>query len=455
MEQPDPNAPDDASQYRHARRYAPERRRDRTAHDPDPRTPTQHDRDRILYSSAFRRLAGITQVASPTELQPVHNRLTHSLKVAQVGRNLAATLLTQIADHELIEAAGGLDPDVVEAASLAHDLGHPPFGHVAETALDELLLEHDPASGGFNGNAQSFRIITYLAVRYPEERGLNLTRATLNAVLKYPWLRHAKPGLRREKWGAYDTEESTFSWCRRQTPLLHDGRTLEATLMDWADDITYAVHDVEDFFRAGLIPLDRFATDPRESQRFLDAAMGTTGATGAEAELLVNAFGSSGVGVLGLPGPFTGRREDRAALRSWTSRLIGRYVNSSAWLNVRPGGRLFLAIDPQLQAEVRILKELTWHYVIGSPALVAQRYGQRQLIRGLFETFTNASTSARDRIIFPEFHRDELERAGSDDRAVKRIVADLISGMSESQAVAVHCRLTGQSLGSAMDAYLS
>ena len=168
---------------RYQRRYQGDR-------DDDQRDPGQRDRDRILYTSAFRRLAGITQVAAPSEPYAVHNRLTHSLEVAQIGRRLAERLLAEAEALRL--DVSNLNPDVVEAAALAHDLGHPPFGHIAEDELDHLVRVASSGNDdleGFGGNAQSFRIVTYLAVRHERFPGLNLTAATLDAILKYPWLR--------------------------------------------------------------------------------------------------------------------------------------------------------------------------------------------------------------------------------------------------------------------------
>lgn len=427
----------------------------------DPRSEFQRDRDRILYSSAFRRLSGITQVASPGELYPVHNRLTHSLKVAQVGRSLARHLLDDPSAKPLIDSAGGLDPDVVEAACLAHDLGHPPFGHVAEHELNALLVdggEHDGVSDGYDGNAQSFRIVVNLSVRYDDVPGLNLTRATLRAILKYPWFREPE-GFQHKKWGVFHTERDDFLWCRAPEFTGGNRRTIEAALMDWADDITYAVHDVEDFFRAGLIPLDRFASDARERSRFLKSALDRETSDDAFKARMEKAFLDSRLVRYGLPGPFRGSRYDRSSLRDLTSRLIGDYVTHSVSLERAGHDQVQLAIRPDIEAEVRILKELTWYYVIESPSLVAQRFGQRALIRSLFRTFCEAAgvtrdANGRDVSIFPLYFRERLEQNRYGHRGVKRIVADLISGMSEAQVVAVHQRLTGQSLGSALDMYL-
>ena len=208
-------------------------------------------------------------MAAATEGDVFHNRLTHSLKVAQLGRRMAERLLKE--HPSKIEALGGLDPDVVETGGLAHDLGHPPFGHDGEEVLCQLvdngaLDGEDGTADGFEGNAQSFRIATRLAshvdnhrdgeAELPGNSGLNLTRATLNTTLKYPWLR-GESGKQRRKWGAYRADRDRFEWAR--AGWCGKGLSLESALMDWADDVTYAVHDLEDFYRAGLIP-DRQAS---------------------------------------------------------------------------------------------------------------------------------------------------------------------------------------------------
>ena len=166
----------------------------------DQRNPFQRDRDRILYTSAFRRLAWVTQVVSSWEGEPFHNRLTHTLEVAQIGRRLAEKLSRE--QPQEAEEIGGVDSEVVEAAALAHDLGHPPFGHAAERELDELMRGAE-VPDGFEGNAQTFRVLTKLSIRSTDFPGLNLCRATLNAVLKYPWHRQTVPKRRQQKWGAY------------------------------------------------------------------------------------------------------------------------------------------------------------------------------------------------------------------------------------------------------------
>lgn len=412
----------------------------------DERTPFEKDRDRLVYSSNFQRLGRVTQVVAPNDRFLTHNRLTHSLEVAQIGRGLANSLRTRADQHDVVEAAGGIDPAVVEGAALAHDLGHPPFGHVAERELDHLLVNAG-LSDGYEGNAQSFRIVTRLGVRYPEIPGLNLTRATLNALLKYPWQRGENPD-KPTKWGAYRSEDAEFHWARELTPHAGLHVCIEAALMDWADDVAYAVHDMSDFFRAGLIPLDRLTSDERERRRFLAAEAVRTrldAAGQAEAydtfESLANTFPGSN--------PFFGTQLDRARLRSFTSSLISEYINAVS-IERSDDGMYVVAIDPIKEREVQLLKGLTWHYVINSPALTSQRFGQRSLIRALFGTLREAALSEHDVHIFPPFYRAMLDGADNEPDRL-RVVADYIASMSEGQVIEIHERLTGQSLGSGLE----
>ena len=167
-----------------------------------------------------------------------------------MARRLAEKLLrdTDAIGPRAARALGELDPDAAEAAGLAHDLGHPPFGHVAEQIL------RDTTSASFEGNPQTFRIVTNLAVRTMDSPGLMLTRRTLNGILKYPWLREIEGSdKRKSKWGAYEPDKGAFAWVRRDSQP--DEPSLTARIMDWADDVTYAVHDLQDFYQAGLVPL--------------------------------------------------------------------------------------------------------------------------------------------------------------------------------------------------------
>ena len=437
------------TESRNARRHTirPAGKRDGS----DLRSPAQKDRDRVLYTSSFRRLAQVTQVVAADTGHVFHNRLTHSLQVAQVGRRLAERL-TKVHVAELNESTG-LDPDVVEAACLGHDLGHPPFGHIAEEELNKLAGE---AIDGFEGNAQSFRILTKLSQHSPLHRGLDLTRATLAAVLKYPWLKGTnieKP----KKWGAYGTDQKDFNFALTLVGGRRE-RTIEAQLMDWADDITYSVHDLDDFFRARKIPLHLLADRRYDHERtafFEDVERRHKGEKGiwSGTEELREAFNEVIIGLFPLQQVYSGTWEERARLREFTSQLIGRYIGGTS-LKLGEAGNIEVYVDDQLLVEVAMLKELTWTYIIESPALASQQYGQRRVIAKLFEIYMDAATGQKHQSIFPPYYRRNSEASAEQD-GVRRTVIDLIAGMTEEQALAIHNRLTGVSLGSGLEDLLS
>ncbi len=274
--------------------------------DIDQRRRPRKDRDKLLYSEAWRRLAGVTQVISPgPEDAHLHTRLTHSEKVAQVAWSLANHMLRApdwIDKHDTIAKWGGLDLDMVEAAALAHDLGHPPFGHIAEPVLDQFAIDIG-LEEGYEGNAQSFRIIRHLIKWTPEDtRGVGLSPGTLAATLKYPWSRaqtttHQLPGSGEQrdgsvppttdspappKFGFYKEDSHAATEARQWFSLQAQksieeqataglsfdfSQTIEASIMDIADDITYAFHDFEDFLLSGAIDA---AAILRQAQAHLD-----------------------------------------------------------------------------------------------------------------------------------------------------------------------------------------
>jgi dGTPase len=402
---------------------------------PENRTEAQRDRDRILYTSAFQRLAGITQIAAAEAGQVIHNRLTHSLKVAQVARRLAQRL--------------GRDADsqeTVAAAALGHDLGHPPFGHVAEKELDDLAADW----GGFEGNAQSFRIVNTLALRDAAYRGLNLTAPTLNGMLKYPWLRDPSDRKKSEKWGAYEHERLAFDFTR--TGFATDQRSVEAELMDWADDVTYAVHDLEDFHRLGLIPLERLVRGD-ERERFFASFFADKGgervlrdkfASFDEADLDA-AMDFVFTQALGDVTPYRGAREERIYIRSRTSYLIGWFINAVTLAGDE------VKIDPRRRAEVAVLKELAWFYVITDPSLATLQHGQRRVIRDLHNIYYEAVDQPERWQLFPLAQQELLRITRGDERRY-RIATDFVAGLTEDLAYELHQRLTGVSRGSILDA---
>ena len=422
----------------------------------DTRTPFQRDRDRILFTAAFRRLAGVTQVVSSEGGQIFHNRMTHSLEVAQVGRRLCEKLIKQ-QGHAASKLQ--IDQDVVEAACMAHDLGHPPFGHIAETLLDELAVR-EGLPDGFEGNPQSFRILTKLAFQASNVAGLDLTRATLNAILKYPWLRGPE-GKKGRKWGAYATEEKEFKFARELSEKGDERQSPEAEIMDWADDITYSVHDLEDFYQARLIPLHLLTVDKHERTRFFDGAkkrlVDVENRSATEVNLLMEAFDKL-LDLFVTNPEYNATQEQTGDQWIQTSVLINRYLADTR-LRESPVGadQTVLDIPEGFKQEVRMLKELTWYYVINNPALATQQYGQRKLIKDLFMIYHEVARDERDWHVFSASTREQLEALenhGKTDerkRRLTRLIVDLIAGMTEKHSIEMHRRLNGASLGSAFD----
>ena len=414
------------------------------------RSEFQRDRDRVLYSDEFRRLSGVTQVVSATEGDVFHNRLTHSLKVAQVGRRMAERLIKE-SSQDLVKAYGGPDPDVVETAGLAHDLGHPPFGHGGEdvicTAMRDRNLEE-----GFEGNPQSFRIVTRLAVRYADQipPGLDLTRASLNAILKYPWL-WKKGGDRGRKWGAYREDAGSFAWAREGAGFQEGQRSVEAELMDWADDITYAVHDMEDFYKAGLIPLEQLhgygsygqnASMTPEVERVARAIhRGKPQIASSETELGERLVSLLDPGFAQLDAPFDGGGHQRDTLREAASGLITTFISAISLREPTEDDARTVKIEERARTDVALLKELTKHYVLEHPRMVSIRAGQRRMLAKLFRVYLEAIESRTDRelALLPQATRDRLEIGDSP----QRLAADLLASMTERQVVQTYQRLMG------------
>lgn len=443
----------------------------------DNRSHFQRDRDRVLYTPAFRRLAGVAQVVHVNTERGYHNRLTHSLKVAQVGRRLAE-YLSEKTDSKIIEAAGGLDPDVVETACLAHDLGHPPFGHPAENAIQEKLDVTD----SFEGNPQSFRIVNNVAIRNqpygPDHNGLDLTLASLNAIVKYPWQRQPT-GKKSNKWGYYSTEKDEFEKIRElRTPGSSDeSRSLEAALMDWADDLTYAIHDAADFYKAGLIPLNELVRGTNERDEFI------TDFERSYSSNIPNKWSATNFLGKFLPNlakvadpdeddndrshrldtPFKGSSHERAGISFMTSELIERYLglDSNVDVVVDPSINGGIDIDDELNCEIALLQHLSEYYVFNNSALLAQQRGHRTIVGRLFEILLEATEENADiRGILPApfdekvkyIHQGGLGYDDIDKNTLRtRVVADIIASMTEKQAMELHERITGQSPGLVTD----
>lgn len=417
----------------------------------DQRTPFQRDRDRIQYTTSFYRLNGVTQVVSPLEVHVFHNRLTHTLEVAQIARRLAEKLNRD--QGRIIKKLGGIDPDVVEAAALAHDLGHPPFGHIAEKELDQLAKKYGEVDG-FDGNAQSFRIVTRICAIRPAYSGLNLTRATLNAILKYPWLRGSKTkdSKKHEKFGAYRTEKEYFKFARFEYEG-KDWQSPEAAIVDIADAIAYSVHDLEDFYRAGLIPIDRLKCDNDQFMNYLKhwAVQNNINLNEQSIATLKNLLD-----MLFTQERYIGTYQQRADLRVRTSHLIQQFIYAVQIKEPDSDGKAVF-MDPIRELEMNFLCGLVWNFVIKNPQLSTQQFGQRRIIRTLFEIYLEDVMKKHEDLIPPQFREalSEIETNTKKDRKPTteeiRLVADIVSSFTDDQAVFMYRRLTGIESGSVMD----
>lgn len=311
---------------------------------------------------------------------------------------------------------------------------------------------------GYEGNAQSFRIVTKLSVRSKDHPGLNLTRATLRASIKYPWFREPDGGERERKWGAYKQESSDFGWVLDLYPP-GDRRSAEAELMDWADDLTYAVHDLEDFFRAGLVPLDRISINEDEQTSFLKTVFlqWERDRHRFDPTTVKSMFDRLMKSFRGLE-PYSGRKKQRASLKDTTAGFISLCVGAIGLKVPTSAAEKTVKINPDIHLIVRLLKEFTRVYVIDNPSLATQQYGKARVIRELFEILLEESApetrghSGRFRIL-PIRAQEVLDSDPEQESpaARSRVVADLISGLSDQEALLLHQRLLGIRTGSVLD----
>lgn len=428
----------------------------------DARYPAEHDCDRILYSDELRRLGGVTQVVAVGEMPLFHTRLTHTLKVQQLSRRMAEHLNRDEANADVLAALGGVDPSAAEAAGLAHDLGHPPFGHVGEMALEERCRSVGQLDG-FEGNAQTFRILTKLSRRGEETPfGLELSRKTLLAVIKYPWLRVGEHEA-SSKWNAYQTEAKQFEEAREG--LGPSARSVEACVMDWADDITYAVHDLEDFVRAGRVPVVTLATSDVERADFIARAVTRLEKKYPDMDwpLVAQNFGEVLTIFFAQFRNHSGTVEDLARLRSVSRKLIDGYVSAISLVN----GDEPVVVPGEVRGEVELFKQLTWHYVIHDPALATLQEGHTHIVNGLFDLLlawlqreeTNKTEFRLPKRLLDLYKLTAIEPgheayAGKKSRQA-RAVADYIASLTETQAVDLHERLRGSGAHSVTDPWLA
>ncbi len=381
------------------------------------RTEFMRDRARVIHSAALRRLAAKTQVAVPWENDFQRTRLSHSLECAQIGRELGESL--------------GADPDLQDTACLAHDLGHPPFGHNGEEALADIAKDF----GGFEGNAQSFRLLVRLEAKTVDGNGksigLNLTRASLDGATKYPWPRSQNP----RKFGVYDDDVEVFNWMRKGAPV--DKKCIEAQIMDWSDDCAYSVHDLEDAIFVNQVSVANFANDYAQIFQVMrnDYGSDATEQEAIDAHLRLSALSA-------WPHYFDGTHRSLARLKDSTSQLIGRFVLSAEVETRKIHGQgplsrygANLEIPREQVVEVDFLKAIAGYYLINA-AHSQDRYAKQQvIIRELVEMLRASAPREFDSIFIKAWNE------AIDESAKMRVVIDQVAALTDPGAYVLHARL--------------
>ncbi len=397
-------------------------KKDETQRKGDVRSCFEVDRSRIIHSSSFRRLQGKTQVFSPGEGDFYRNRLTHSLEVAQIGKGLALRL--------------GADTDLVEAVCLAHDLGHPPFGHAGEEALGKLM----ESRGGFEANAQNIRIITLLEERRQDLQGLNLTRSTLDGLLKCKDV-YQKDADQKKFYYDDDCSKAAVNWASQYSYLSQTALSFECQIMSWADDIAYAVHDFEDALHGGFITIttlyntDLVNTGYKEVDEKLKES-----SKGISREFLVNQWN----GLIEMMRQYLGpnlaeTQQDKAARKHLTSNLIAHFIHGvSRTEEVKASTHRYryrLQIPLDIQAMQLLLTKFIELKVMRSYNVQSLEAKGRMMVKELFGAMTNDPTR-----LLPEDWRIRLGGCNCDDD-IARVVCDYISGMTDAFAGKMYARL--------------
>ncbi|MCW0212161.1 MAG: dNTP triphosphohydrolase [Pseudonocardia sp.] len=457
------------------------------------RSPFRVDRDRIAASPFFARLAAVTQVVSPTGSGLLlHNRLTHSLQVAQVARAIAE----QLTPERTVAGLGGCDPDVVEAAALAHDLGHPPFGHLGEQVLDRLARERLGLTDGFEGNAQSFRIVTTIDLHGPGREGLGLTAAVRAAILKYPWTRRGHPDphpsaapLPPRGGGplpdAPHAGSAKFSCYRTELGELIDSRapfdgvigpwqqTVEAAVMDTADDIAYAIHDVEDFHRVGILQQAGVSAELNDWHRSPAAGPGSSLERlrvrirerdswiydeGAFRDAVARVRDELADGLLAIP--FDGSMAAERAVAEFSARWTSRLVAGVRVLPEPPVRAAHVVLETEQWHEVAVLKFVHQQFVLRRADLASVQRGQATIVTGLVGALYDWLSDRSSPSLPPRLHdlvelargeytaladADVVEQREVEDLARGRAVVDYVASLTDVQAGALLDVLTGRS----------
>lgn len=400
------------------------------------RSPFQIDRDRIIHTSAFRRLQNKTQVFFSGEYDFYRTRLTHSIEVAQIGRSLCDRLNRT---SPLLGPEFYLDADLVEAVCLSHDIGHPPFGHTGERTLHRLMQPY----GGFEGNAQTLRILS--TILFGPDRGMNPTRALMDGVLKYKTLHGEVADQRNHFLYADQAPLLDFVMAGRDFPeALVPGkarngfRSIECRLMDWADDTAYSLNDIADGIQAGFIQIDRI-------ERWA-AGQSLTEAQSALVGELLEAI-------------------RRGRVESTVGKKIGRFIGAAELEEVNdPGAHLSdlsarhrhrLAIEPDVEEECALYKSLALDLVFRSQQLQQLDRKSDYILTRLFGVFAELyivpERPGRGHYHLLSEEEERLVFAQPDEASRARVVCDVLAKMTDGIASRTYRRLFDADFGSIVD----
>lgn len=399
------------------------------------RSSFQVDRDRIIHTSAFRRLQNKTQVFFSGEYDFYRTRLTHSIEVAQIGRSLCDRLNRTSA---LLGPGFYLDSDLVEAVCLSHDIGHPPFGHTGERTLHRLMQSY----GGFEGNAQTLRILT--TILFGPDRGMNPTRALMDGVLKYKTLHGEVADQRNHFLYADQAELLNFAMAGRSFPVdLPPGetrngfRSIECRVMDWADDTAYSLNDIADGIQAGFIQVDQI-------ERWAESRT-LTGAQGRLIGELIEAI-------------------RRGRVESHIGKKIGRFIGAAELAEVEPGSHLAdfsarhrfrLAIDPEVAEECGLYKGIALDLVFRSRQLQQLDRKSDYILTRLFGVFAELyivpEKPCRGHYHLLSDEEETLVFSQPDEASRARVVCDVLAKMTDGIASRTYRRLFDADFGSILD----
>ena len=426
----------------------------------DHRHPAERDRDRVLHSSAFRRLQGKTQVFGIGQADFYRTRLTHSIEVAQIARAIAHNLLVE---QPLLSRC--LAPELAEAAALAHDLGHPPFGHAGEQTLDECMREVSPGSKGagksalrFEGNAQTFHILVAAEPKSPTYPGLNLTRATLAGVMKYPY----EQDIRNDKF-IFTSDLPMAQWALQQggTILKTEGQpgrhklktSIACQVLDWADDCAYSVHDVEDALQAQFLhpgDLEDAAFARRVFNHYEETRRDETAP-----ELTLPEVRERLLDLEKRIHP-QGEGDERAHRKAAMRNILNDLITSVSVEEVRSGKREDFSWRLIVPSEARILsvlcKSVIWEAVITDPRVAAMSTKGREILRDLFQLLMGEVLDKKSVALFPRYYRPIIEGSleGGQMEAA-RAVCNFLALLTDMDALRFHSLLRGSKASSIFD----